>query len=81
MQKFNVVYYVFCLHSCNHLYHSSCLGLSGALLGATCLLCDKSTKPSSFSGQIITASWVRGYYVACSIWSEWIVVVVGSVYL
>lgn len=78
MQKFNVDYYVFCLYSCNHLYHSLCLGLSGALLGATCLLCDKSTKPSSFSGQIITASWVRGYYVACSIWSEWIVVV-GSV--
>uniref|UniRef100_A0A1X7VJT1 Uncharacterized protein n=1 Tax=Amphimedon queenslandica TaxID=400682 RepID=A0A1X7VJT1_AMPQE len=41
--------------SCNHLYHSSCLGVTGALMGVTCFLCDKSAKPSAFSGPITTA--------------------------
>ena len=33
--------------SCSHLYHCSCLGISGSTtLGITCLLCDKTAKPS-----------------------------------
>lgn len=45
--------------SCGHLYHSSCLGISGTTLGATCLLCDKSTKPSATHlPRAMTSSWV-----------------------
>ena len=41
--------------SCGHLYHASCLGVSGRdgpSLGITCVVCNKSSAPSGHTGRL-----------------------------
>ena len=56
------------LHSCGHLYHASCLGVSGRdgpSLGITCVVCNKSSAPSGHTGRLpVSVSHVATHYHA-----------------